>query len=367
MKITGRLCVLASLVLGLVPDGLAADESAVVIGPYLQNLTSDGVVVRWVTADPDNPSEFVYHRAPITGGKPDTEYEFATGENGRFKGVFRTAPVEPAAFRFVAYGDTRTQAEVHARLIDRIVDEKPAFVVHTGDLVGNGRRANLWLREFFGPATQLISKVVLFPVLGNHEENSPLYFNLFELPGNERFYSFDYGQVHVVALDSNDPPFPEEHENEARWVEQYRRVRDEFWARQLEWLRGDLDRHQDAALTVVCLHSPLYSSTANEARQKNYKLMRTRLQLLFETHGVDGVFSGHDHNYQRHVVNGIQYVVTGGGGAPLYECGPVQPTEVARAKEHHYVVVSVRGKTANARVVTIDGTIADTFTVGATK
>jgi len=361
------MVLLAGVAMGLGTQTVVADESTVVIGPYLQNLTADGVVVRWVTVDDDNQSEFVYHRAPITGGRPDTEYEYTVGENGLFKGVYRTAPVDPVPFRFVVYGDTRSQPDVHGRVIERIVREKPAIVIHTGDLVDDGRKVRLWPKEFFGPAAPLLSKVALFPVLGNHEENSPLYYNLFDLPDNERYYSFDYGQVHFVVLDSNGPEFPDRYRREARVIDKYRQILDGFRNRQLDWLRRDLGAHRDARLTVVCLHSPLYSSPKEKDRQADYRRVRAWLQATLEDNGVDAVFSGHDHFYQRHVVNGIQYVVTGGGGAPLYEGGPALPTEVFRAEEHHYVALSVSGKAAEARVVNIDGETIDTFTVGSAE
>jgi len=359
-----RMVLLAGLAMGVGTQTVVADESTVVIGPYLQNLTADGVVVRWVTVANDNRSEFVYHRAPITGGRPDTEYEYTIGENGRFKGAYRTAPVDPVPFRFVVYGDTRSQPDVHCRVIEQIVREKPAIVLHTGDLVDDGLEPDLWPTEFFGPAAPLLSKVALFPVLGNHEENSPLYYNLFDLPNNERYYSFDYGQVHFVMLDSNKPEFPDRHRREARVIDKYRQILDEFQNRQLDWLRKDLVAHRDARLTVVCLHSPLYSSVDERDRLGDYGRMREWLQATLEDNGVDAVFSGHDHFYQRHVVNGVQYVVTGGGGAPLYEGGPALPTEVARAEDHHYVAISVARKTAEARVINIDGETIDTFAIG---
>lgn len=367
MKTLTQKCtvfVLIGVALGLGVQRVAAQESNVVMGPYLQNLTSNGVVIRWVTVDDDDPSEFIYHKAPITGGQPDTEYEYTVGENGLFKGVYRTAPVDPVPFRFVVYGDTRTQPNVHSRVANLIVRERPAFVLHTGDLVDDGREARLWPREFFGPAAPLLSKVALFPVLGNHEGNSPLYYNLFDLPGNERYYSFDYGQVHFVMLDSNEPELPDRRRRETRVIDRYRQVVDEFWNRQLAWLRLDLAAHRDARLTVVCLHSPLYSSPEERDRVEDYRRMREWLELVLEQYGVDAVFSGHDHFYQRHFVNGIQYVVAGGGGAPLSVGGPELPTEVSRADEHHYVVISVEGKTAEARAISIDGETIETFTIG---
>jgi len=370
MKRSSRRCAILALAMmasGFVTCRASADEPTVVIGPYLQNLTDDGVVVRWVTADPATPSEFVYHRAPITGGKPDTEYDYRVGPDHEFTGTFRTAPERAVPFRFVVYGDTRTQADVHGRIINGIVSEKPAFVVHTGDCVADGRKADLWQTEFFGPAAPLLSKVVLWPVLGNHERNSALYYNLFDLPGNERYYSFDYAQVHFVVLDSNPPELPKEHRNEARWMDEYNLAVDRFWRLQIAWLLQDFKAHRDARLTAVCMHSPLYSSTGKPSRVAKYERMRDRLEAVFETNGVDVVFSGHDHYYQRHVANGIQYVVTGGGGAPLYDAGPKPPTEVVRAKAYHYVTVSVERTGAQAKAVSINGNTLDTFTFGSRR
>jgi len=348
----------------LVAPAVGANDQPVLIGPYLQNLTSTGVVVRWVTAEPGNRSNFVYHRAHVVGGKPNHTYEYAVGEGAAFKGAVKTAPVEPVPFRFVVYGDTRTQSDVHARVIDRIVREEPEFVIHTGDLVADGRVPGQWIREFFGPAAPLMSKTAMFPVLGNHERNSALYYNLFELPGNERYYSFDYAQVHFIILDSNGPVLPRGRSKEVRWVDKYTRQIDAFWNRQLAWLEKDLRAHTEARLTVVCMHSPMYSSSKNKDRQESYERIRRRIKPIFDSNGIDAVFAGHDHFYERNTVDGIHYVVTGGGGAPLYDAGPALSTQEAYASAHHYVTVSVGDKSAQAQTVSIDGTVIDTFEIG---
>ena len=72
------------------------------------------------------------------------------------------------------------------------------------------------------------------------------------------------------------------------------------------------------------------------------------------------MLAGHDHNYQRHVKNGIQYIITGGGGAPLANTGiPIPDTTVKVESTEHYVTVKVEGRKAHARAVALDGHVID--------
>ncbi len=337
--------------------------TADVIGPYLQNVTPHGVVVRWATTDPTKPDKFVFHKAPITGCQPGKHYEYTVGDNNEFKVSFTTAPITAKPFRFVVYGDTRTHADIHAKVASKIAAANPALVLHTGDIVVDGRKADLWQTGFFGPAAPFLSKSVLYTVLGNHEHDSANYFNFFELPGNERYYSFDYAKVHFVVLDTNEPSFPKEHKGESKWADEFVKVINKFWNDQIEWLRKDLAAHADARLTVLCQHSPLYDSSKSETRQKNYAKLRARLVPELQRFGVDVVFAGHDHFYERNVVDGIQYVVTGGGGAPLYSAGDKLPTERAHADVNHYLIVDVKKNAVKVRALDLDGNTLDSFTL----
>jgi len=72
------------------------------------------------------------------------------------------------------------------------------------------------------------------------------------------------------------------------------------------------------------------------------------------------VFSGHDHNYQHHVQDGIHYIVAG-GGAPLYDVSPDSETVVASARIENYVRVRVEGEKAHVEVVDLNGNLLESF------
>src|ERR1019366_4541092 len=71
---------------------------------------------------------------------------------------------------------------------------------HSGDLCTNGPIWPLWKKEFFDPARELLRSAALWPALGNHERDGDLCSALFDLPG--KYYSFDYGNLHIAAIDS---------------------------------------------------------------------------------------------------------------------------------------------------------------------
>ncbi|MBI4582844.1 MAG: alkaline phosphatase [Planctomycetes bacterium] len=151
-----------------------------------------------------------------------------------------------------------------------------------------------------------------YPLLGNHEYPSSqnpalapqLFLDYFELPGDERFYSFNYGSVHFVALDvyqNSDAP--------DNW---------RLTASQYAWLESDLANAQASGMpwTVVTFHHPALSSAASTSRPWESPL-QTDLFPLFDAYGVDYVVMGHHHLYNRSNRKGITYIITGGGGAAL--------------------------------------------------
>jgi hypothetical protein len=84
-------------------------------------------------------------------------------------------------------------------VVDRVVALEPDFVLHTGDLVALGSGYRYW-ETFFEIERELMARIPLFPTLGNHECNHSYYFDFFYLPGNERWYAFDYGNARFLCL-----------------------------------------------------------------------------------------------------------------------------------------------------------------------
>ena len=101
--------------------------------------------------------------------------------------------------------------------------------------------------------------------------------------------------------------------------------------------------------------------TAVASRQNDNKQM-TALMPLFEKYHVTAGLFGHDHNYQHYLKNGIHYVISGGGGAPLYDVAmPPKDITIKVVSVENFITVSVNGNTAKVVVRAVDGSVLDTF------
>jgi predicted phosphodiesterase len=234
-------------------------------------------------------------------------------------------------------GDTRSQHRVHQEVVDRIVTVEPDFVLHTGDLVAMGSATHQW-KDFFEIERELMARAPLFPTLGNHEGISVHYFDYFYLPGNERWYTFDYGNARFVCLEVDG------FADFGPGSEQYAWLEETLAANTQPWL-------------FVYFHIPPYTSIQDDSEAN----VRQALSHLFEWYGVDMVFNGHAHSYERHEVNGVIYTVTAGGGAPLYAAGEQEPTQIAYALAYHFVVLEVDGNRLEATVISSEGDVLDQF------
>jgi 3',5'-cyclic AMP phosphodiesterase CpdA len=281
-----------------------------------------------------------------TSLEPGKTYYYEVLDSEESRGHFKTAPVGLASFHFVVLGDTRTRNDVHRRVIEAVVKTEPDFVIHTGDLVANGDDTKLW-PIFFSIEKELLRSTAFFPCLGNHERNNRLYYEFFDM--KTAYYSFDWGSAHFAVLNSD-----------LGNVSPSRTAREAFWAEQTSWLEADLARAQKADLRFVVMHHPPF--TAMKSRQGGNREV-AQLVPLFEKYKVHGVFSGHDHNYQHHLKDGVHYIVTGGGGAPLYAVdAPIPGITLKALSTENFVTVKVEGSQATLEAIKVDdGSLIDQF------
>ncbi len=246
--------------------------------------------------------------------------------------------VDPGApCDFFVFGDTRSGHEVHSELVERLLGEDmvPAFAVHTGDMIGNGRKRRHW-RRFFSLEGPLFSRTPLVGVLGNHERRSPWFFDYFAPSARRPWFSFDCGPVHCVVLSTQHPAVP-----------------------QLEWLRGDLSLARRVGRdpwVVLFMHKPLFAA-GGHGGSGGYAAVWAD---AFSSLGVDLVFAGHNHLYERCFHGGVWYVTTGGGGAPLYgRRSGREPAEAGTAvgplSVYHYCRVRATPGTLRLHVRSLDG------------
>lgn len=324
-----------------VPEELLSMVKArLVAGPYVQNTGQRRATLFWQTDVPSEGSLTLYtpqgtfvaaatqartlHEVAITGLDPDTAYPYQvrvwnphspTHLAQPAGGQFHTFPEQFRPVKLLVYGDTRTHPERHAMVINRMCVERDVdCVLHSGDIVGSGNELSLWIPELFEPAGPLMRDRAMFFALGNHENNSPNYFTYVDLPfpagaesrpDRERWYSFDVGAVHIAVLDSNWDYGP--------------------GSAQHTWLCDDLERHRRTPWKIVLSHHPTFSSgphgrLAADGRPGEVP-MRTAQDVfpgLAREYDVQLFIAGHDHGYERTVLDGVQYIVSGGGGAPSY-------------------------------------------------
>src|SRR5205823_5045503 len=136
---------------------------------------------------------------------------------------------------------------VHRKVVEQIAKADVDLIVHTGDIVTDGRNHASWREQFFQPLGPVAGTVPWVSTIGNHEQDSENYFSYMALPGNERFFALDYGNAQIICLDSNT------------WIE---RGRD---SKQYEWLTTHLRAGRAATWTFVAFHHPLFSAHDNRA------------------------------------------------------------------------------------------------------
>ena len=333
---------------------------------------------------PIDPELFAQYEVELTGLDPYTEYVYMAGfwdgfdtQTGLFtdatiSGVseFRTGRVkgDNGKVRFVMAGDSRGGTAEIAENIDRLAAIDVDMWFFNGDMTQGGTQPE-W-DTWFNAMGPLISKRVLMPVQGNHEIFPSPYYEQYALPIagpelpddlKEHAWSIDYGNVHFIGLDSNAPSLMDE---------------------QLAWLDSDLQQAADdpeIEWIIALFHHAAYSACT---RHGSTGRVQDKFVPLFDKHGVDFVFTGHDHNYERTVPirndakaeegEGTVYVVAGGFYSPGYTNGSDWWTVISHHGDvRNFVVMEIEGKTAKLTAydgkggpgTTVEGNELDTYTL----
>jgi predicted phosphodiesterase len=221
-------------------------------------------------------------------------------------------------FSFAVCGDSRGQPEIYRRVLDAVAADGSEFLIHTGDLVNEGRE-DLWQE-----VQQVMASFSLpfYPVPGNHDGLGGKLDNYLRYSGAQvAHYSFDRESVHFTLADSHNGGIS---------------------AAELDWLRADLSATAQP-VKMVFLHHPPFDpdGTDHIMAYGNEPFM-----ALMVEQRVAYVFAGHIHAYARAERDGVVYIYTGGAGAPLYATDHPQAF-------YHYLRVTVDGEQVNVEVVKI--------------
>ena len=382
------------------PDPPPTPSATLVRGPYLMQVEDRSAVIVWATREngvataridgrtisatttryaastTGLTSDYYQHEASIAGLSASTSYPYELLVSGSVVVSGRTLLTAPATgtgtARFIVFGDSGIGSTAQRSLAARMTaDTRWDFALHTGDIVygttstsGDATYAT-YQSWFFDVYRDWLPTRGFYPTVGNHDARATnghgtAYFNLFVLPRNgatgafpdhaERFYSFDYGPVHFVALNTELP-----------FQDTTRR------AAQLAWLEDDLSSTAQP-WKIVYLHRSPYSAGGEHGSDL---AVRQAFGPILERHGVQVAFTAHEHIYERTVPvrqstntsdQAVTYIVAGGGGARLYPSASTWWTAHA-ASTYHYVRVAVNGCQLTTVAVNTSGGTFDPFTL----
>jgi len=243
-------------------------------------------------------------------------------------------------FQFAMIGDSRGGERVYAQLMKRIIERKPDFLIHLGDMITHPHEKE-W-HAFFEISKQMDPP--FFPVVGNHDVGTTtlgeeIYRKQFSLPRGKTYYAFQAGGVLFVILDSE--------EGRGRIIQEQR-----------SWLEDILSFSKET-FKLIFIHRPLFlpmDSLKTGRAMDRYPSDRDDLHRFFLKTKVKAVFAGDDHRYDRREEDGILYVISGGGGAPLTSLKE-------RGGYFHYTWISVLKGRIEGDVVDLEGQIQDQFVI----
>jgi len=259
--------------------------------------------------------------------------------------LWKTLSARPDAevLRFAVIGDSgtggRQQYQV-ARRMARLREQFPfELVLMLGDNLYGRETPKDFERKFERPYKPLLDGGVRFyAALGNHDQINQRSYAPFNM-GGDRYYTFTRHDVQFFALDSNymDPA-------------------------QLEWLERELAA-STAAWRIAFFHHPIYSSGRRHGAEKDLRLL---LEPLFQRHGVNVVFAGHEHLYERiKPQQGIAYFTSGGAAKLSRDDLDRQPrsaqelTAVGYDKDRHFMLIQIEGDTLSFQAISRTGRVID--------
>lgn len=283
--------------------------------------------------------------------------------------TFRIADDQlPDPLTLIAYGDQRftdpantrqTNPRIRRWLVNQIAKEHPAAVIMNGDVPLAGEVANDYVvfEAETKPWRDLHLRV--FPTLGNHEfRGNPQqalenWWNAFPDMRNRRWYSAQLGsRIYLIALDTDTSLLPGS--DQARWIE-----------KQIAGLPDSVD------FVIVTLHHPpvadiqQHIEVDHNPRPNEIALREFLSKVAPKCHASFLVSAGHTHNYERNVLEGVTYLVSGGGGAPPYfvERTPEDLYKSILFPNYHYVKLTVEKDHLHAAMYRVENPEAENLTV----
>src|SRR5258708_963523 len=283
--------------------------------------------------------------APISHGAPSlrTRLEASAPAPTTASGAQVKLPLESKSVRFGVIGDSgtgeRKQYEVAKQM--EIYRQRVGFdfVIMLGDNIYGGHRSKDFAEKFEQPYKPLLDAGVKFYAsLGNHDDpNDERLYQPFNM-GGERYYTFQKGDVSFFVLDSN-------------YID----------TAHIDWLEHSL--HDSKAKWKICyFHHPLYSDGKYHGPDLD---LRAQVLPIFKRNGVNAVFSGHEHVYERlKPEDGIHYFILGNSAKLItHDFRSKQDMEVGVDTERAFMIVEIAGDNLYFQTISRTGQTIDSVTI----
>jgi Calcineurin-like phosphoesterase len=248
-------------------------------------------------------------------------------------------PMKDGSVRFMIVGDTGTGTDKQQQLADLMVRYRQVFpfefALLMGDNMYGGEKAEDFKTKFENVYKALLDdKVKFYATLGNHDESNQRFYVHFNMNGEE-YYRFKKGNVAFYSLNSN-------------YMDK----------RQLKWLEDEL-KQDTSEWKIAFFHHPPYSSGGKHGSDEK---LREVVEPIFLKYGVNAVFAGHEHFYERiKPQKGIYYFISGAGGklreGDVKDRSPL--TEKAYDKDMSFMLLEVVGDQLYFQVISRTGETVD--------
>ena len=341
---------------------LAANDVRVARGPYVQRVDAQSARVVWRTNIPassnlsysDGVNNYTVQdpvlrtdHSVLIGPLPSlARITYTLNYPTPKSGNFATCSGSPTNLALDAAGDMGGGGTPEKSIASLIAADHPDLIAAMGDDVYPTGADKDYPARFFTPYASALAGSAFFTTFGNHEYYSPGGADArraWSQPGSKSSFSFDCSGVHVAVVDNYQPYGP--------------------GSAQYNWLANDLSTTTQP-WKIVVMHIPPYSSSTTGP----YPGSAGVLDPLFEKTGVQLVLGGHAHNYERTtVINGVTYMVDGGGGNGLNVFSGTPPSWSAyRAAEYSYLRLKISSSQILGTEIRQDGTTGDSFTIAGT-
>ncbi len=287
--------------------------------------------------------------------EPGTVYRYQVGGEGGWSETFTiTTPGPPGSFDTFTVGivgDSRGGYETWGQLLAAMDAYEPDFLMFSGDMVDLGGSQDEW-EAWLEASGDVLARRPLIAAHGNHEFLAQNYFAQFAFPGNEEWFSVQYGDLLLVTLNDTVRESTQLSDTQALFLDETLTAADpEGWK-------------------MVMHHQSAYATCSTHGSDADTRAFWTP---LYEEHGVDAVIAGHNHAYERSVPirdgqevgdgEGPVYFVTGGAGAPLYDSSDPQWFGAVFEPVNHYIIARFSPDSIAFEARDLSGNVIDTYTI----